>query len=116
MLDQLIGCRLESVRLSKMSWALEFEGDRANAPHFILTSSASVTCVGGPGSEQTIYGAIQHMLEDHLVEARHDEKNRVVTLRFRLGNEVEFSNRNHEGGDNSAMVTNLNDKSWELFA
>jgi hypothetical protein len=116
MLDELIGCRLESIKLSKMSWTLEFQGRGSRPRHFLLSSSAAVSCVGSGESDQTVYDAIQQILEDELIEAQHDENRRVVTLRFREGGQIEFSNSNNQGGDNSAIVTNLADDAWELYS
>jgi hypothetical protein len=83
MLDQLIGCRLESVGLSKMSWVLELEGNGERPRRYALSSSAAVSCVGGGQDDQTVYGVIQEMLEDEVIEARYDEKDRVCGLHCR---------------------------------
>jgi uncharacterized Zn finger protein len=95
---------------------MEFLGRGPRPAHFFLTSSAAVSCTGCGPQVQTIHDVIQQMLEDELVEATHDGACRVVVLRFRQGAQVEFSNSNHEGGDNAAIVTNLADNSWQLFA
>jgi hypothetical protein len=101
--------------LSKTSWALEFEGCGEHPAHYMLTSSAAVSCAGMK-LDQTLYSVIMDMLEDELAEAQYDEKQRIVTLRFRSGVQVEFSNSSYQGGDNSAIITDLSSGSWELFS
>lgn len=115
MLEQLIGCRLESVRLSKMSWSLEFQGTGVPLPHHSIATSAEVSCAGSVSDAQPTYQFIQDILEDDLVDAQYDAENRTVTLQFRQGARLEFSNREYAGGDNAAIITNLANREWQLL-
>lgn len=116
MLEQLIGCRLEAVRLSKMAWSLEFEGTGSSPPRFNISTSADVSCVDSAKSARPTYEFIQDILEDDLVYARYSSENRTVTLCFRRGAQLEFSNREYVGRDNAAIITNLTNGEWDLLS
>lgn len=116
MLEQLIGCRLESVRLSKVSWSLEFQGSGVPLPHYSISTSADVSFVVSGNEGKPTYEVIQDILESDLVDARYDADSRTVTLWFRQGARLAFSNREHAGGDNSTIITNHANGEWELLA
>jgi hypothetical protein len=111
-LEQLIGCRLESVRLSKMSWSLEFQGTGIPLPHYSISTSADVSFIDTGKRGKPTYELVQDMLEDYLANAQYDAETRSVTLTFREGVRMEFSNLAYAGGDNSAIITNLANGEW----
>lgn len=114
MLNQLVGSRT-SVTVMTTSWLMEFETLGSKPLRYMLSSGAEIRCQSIYRSDQPIYDFVSEILEDVLAAAHHDVERRLVSLRFSNGAQLEFSNAEYVGGDNSAIVTNLGDKSWVLY-
>ena len=113
MLDELVGCRLESVRISKGSYSLEFEKMEDSArSHFDLSTNGWIEDERGQqlglaaGAEQAI-----SMLERYLGTVRAYPEQDKLVLQFSGDKKLTFSTNGLDSAE-IALVQNRLTGDW----
>jgi len=109
----IIGCRLESIRLGKMSIAFELE-DADPVRRYEIASNATVELVGAEATLSARWEIAEAILEQTLTAAEFDARASTLTLSFGAAGSVVFV-ASPVDADHIAIWKNLETGEWGLL-